>query len=112
MNLTAPSLCQSADQRYAGIGCQLHPLKAKDLMMDKVIRIERIHKIQVYAYQSKIVELTNSNIPLLCQSGHRGYTGISRQLHPLEAKIKLWQQFHRSVYMRHPIAIGGPSGLV
>ena len=40
VNLTAPSLCQSADQRYAGIGCQLHHLKAKDLMMGKVIKMQ------------------------------------------------------------------------
>ena len=37
VNLTAPSLCQSADQGYAIISRPLHPLKAKDLMMDRVI---------------------------------------------------------------------------
>ena len=38
VNLTAPSLSQSAHQGYAGISRPLHPLKAKDLMMDRVIR--------------------------------------------------------------------------
>ena len=55
-------------------------------MKDKLIKTEWKHKIRVYAYQSKILELTNSNIPFLCQSGYRGYIGISRQLHPLKAK--------------------------
>ena len=55
-------------------------------MKDKVINTEWKQKIRVYAYQSKIFELSNSNIPLLCQSGYRGFTGISRQLHPLKAK--------------------------
>ena len=41
VNLIAPSLYQSALLGYAGISCQLHPLKAKDLMMYRVIQIKR-----------------------------------------------------------------------
>ena len=44
MNWSAQSLRQSAHQGYAGIGRQLHPLKAHDLMMDRVIKIkQKIH---------------------------------------------------------------------
>ena len=57
-------------------------------MKDKLIKTEWKHKIRVYAYQSKILELTNSNIPFLCQSGYRGYIGISHQLHPLKTKVE------------------------
>ena len=35
-NATIPMLWESAQQGCAGIGRQLHPLKAKDLMKDKV----------------------------------------------------------------------------
>ena len=35
---TIPLLCQSGHRGCAGIGRQLHPLKAKDLMKDKVIK--------------------------------------------------------------------------
>ena len=38
VNLTAPLLCHSAHQDYAEISRPLYPLKAKDLMMDRVIK--------------------------------------------------------------------------
>ena len=50
--------------RRAGIGRQLHPLKAKDLMKDAVVKIERKHEIRVCAYRSKDLQLKNQNIPL------------------------------------------------
>ena len=39
-NSSTSLLCQSAHQGCAGIGRQRHPLKAKDLMKDKVNKID------------------------------------------------------------------------
>ena len=49
--------------RCAGIDRQLHPMKAKDLMKDKVIKIDWKYDMRVKAKQSKALELINSNIP-------------------------------------------------
>ena len=84
MNLIVPFLYHSAYRGYAGIGRQLHPLKAKDLLEDNVIEIERKNDIWVLVYQSITIELANSTIQLLCQSVHQESAGISRQLHPLK----------------------------
>ena len=49
--------------RCAGISRQLHPLKAKDLIKDKVIEIDWKNYMRGYAKQSKALEIANSNIP-------------------------------------------------
>ena len=49
--------------KCAGIGRQLHPLKAKDLMKDRVIEIDWKYDMRIKAKQSKTLELTNLNIP-------------------------------------------------
>ena len=84
--------CQSAHWGCAGISRQLHPLKVNDLMKDKVIKIKGRNDMRGTAYQLKALVLLNSNIPLLCQSAHRGCAGIGRQLHLLKVKDWNWMR--------------------
>ena len=49
---------------YAGINSPLHPLKAKDLMKDKLIKIDTKEYMRGEAYQSKAHEHVNSIISL------------------------------------------------
>ena len=46
-NSTIPSLVQPTRQGCAGIGRQLHPLKVKYWMRDKVIKIECKNEMRV-----------------------------------------------------------------
>ena len=71
--------------RRAGIDRQLHPLKAKDLMKDKLIKIDRKKYIRLKAYQSKAPEHVNSFISFKNQSACHVWAGIGGQLHPLKA---------------------------
>ena len=87
MNLIAPSLYQSALLGYAGISCQLHPLKAKDLMMYRVIQIKRKKDMHGYVYQLKALKVVNKTSPISLQSAvYQGCAGRDCQLHPLEVK--------------------------
>ena len=85
-NETISSLCLSSCRGCAGIGRQLHPLKAKDLMMGKVSKTIRKNDKMGQTYQSKALELANATISSLCLSSCRGCAWIGRQLHPMKAK--------------------------
>ena len=61
-NSTIPFLYQSDNCGCAGIGRQLPPLKAKDLLRDKVIETKRKNDMWVLIYQSIAIELANSTI--------------------------------------------------
>ena len=73
--MIAPSLYQSAHHGYAGIGCQLHHLKTKDLIMDKETKIRWKNDKQGQAHKSKALKVVNSIIPTLWQSA----VSISKQ---------------------------------
>ena len=60
---TIPSLSPPAHQGCAGSSCQLHLLKMKYWMRDKVVEIECINEIQI-AYLKIALEFVNSTIPL------------------------------------------------
>ena len=64
-NSAIPLIYQSAHCGCAGIGRQLHPLKAKDLLKDKVIEIKRENDMWVLIYQSIAIEIATLTIP--CQ---------------------------------------------
>ena len=84
-NSAIVSLYQSAPQGCAGIGRQLHPLKAKDLTRTNKVKANEKNTCMVMIYQSKALDIANLTIPLLCQSAHRGCAGTGRQLHLLKA---------------------------
>ena len=73
--LIAPSLYQSAHQGYAGIGCQLHHLKTKDLMMGIETKTRQKNDMQGQAHEWKAHRVVNSIIPTLWQSA----VSISKQ---------------------------------
>ena len=65
-NSAIPSLYRS---RCAGISRQLHPLKGKDLMKDKVVKFDWQIDMCGFAKQSTALELANSSVPLVMPVG-------------------------------------------
>ena len=68
-NSTISLIYQSAQCGCAGIGRQLHPLKAKDLLKDKVIEIKWENDMWVLMYQSIAIEIATLTIPCQCIKG-------------------------------------------
>ena len=68
-NSTIPLIYQSAHCGCAGIGRQLHPMKAKDLLKDKLIEIKRENDMWVLIYQSIAIKIATLAIPCQCIKG-------------------------------------------
>ena len=68
-NSTISLIYQSAQCGCTGIGRQLHPLKAKDLLKDKVIEIKWENDMWVLMYQSIAIEIATLTIPCQCIKG-------------------------------------------
>ena len=80
--------------RGAGIGRPLHPLKAKDMMKDKVIEIDWKNGMRALHCGAKHINQRLLKLRIqsfLCQSARHGCAGIGRLVHPL--KVKYWIKF-------------------